>query len=154
MNVNVRLTGVEEIDAVFRGLPNVFQDKVLQDAHAKALSFTVNRAKLLAPEGPTGNLVDSIGVVRARGRGRTEMGLVYAGPRRRGKYKGYHGHLIEFGFKTRIKHGRRGKKTFVQGKPFMEPAWEQTKNTVLKVIPVELGRKLNAFMRRTIRKAG
>lgn len=153
MNVKVTLTGVEEIDAVFKGLPTVLQDKVLQDAHAKAVSFTVNRAKLLAPEGPTGNLVDSIGVVRARGKGRTEMGLVYAGPRRRGKNRAPHAHLVEFGTKRR-ENKRGANRGVMPAKPFMQPAWNQTKGEVMRVIPVELGRKVYAFMRRTIKKFG
>lgn len=153
MKVDIKLTGHQQIDQVFRGLPNVLQDKVMQDAHAKAVKLTVDRAKLIAPEGPTGNLVDSIGVVRARGKGRTEMGLVYAGPRRRGKSRGYHGHLVEYGTKPR-QNKRGANRGVMPAKPFMAPAWEMTKQAVLRAIPPELGRKLNAFMKRTIRKYG
>lgn len=150
MKPEIKLTGHKEIDAVFRGLPSVIQDKVLQDTHAASLKYTVGRAKLLAPEGPTGNLVDSLGVIRARGK-RSELGLVFAGPRRVGRNRGHHGHLVEYGTKARKnKSGaNRGKMT---ADPFMEPAWNQSKGKVLDSIAVNLGRKLYSFMKRTIRK--
>ena len=149
--MKMRLVGVKEIDAVFNGLPHQLQDKVLQDAHAQALKITVNKAKLLAPEGPTGNLVDSIGIVKSGKRNKAELGLVAAGPRRRGKAKGYHAHMVEYG--TRRRHTKKGANRGVMpANPFMEPAWRQTKSEVLQSISVNLARKLNNFMRRTIRR--
>lgn len=152
MKPRVAWTGNKEIDAVFRGLPNQLQDKVLQDAHARSLKITIDRAKLIAPEGPTGNLIDSLGIIKERGKGKTELGLVRGGPRRGGKNKGYHAHLIEYGFKTRLKSGKHGSKSFVQPDPFMEPAWIQTRGRVTDSIAVNIGRKLVNFIRRTVKK--
>ena len=152
MKPEVKITGNEEIDRVFRGLPKQLQDKILQDAHAQSLKITIDKAKLIAPEGPTGNLIDSLGIIKARGKGRSELGLVMGGPRRGGKNKGYHGHLVEYGHSTRKEHGKYGQKARVDEKPFMEPAWEQTKDQVRESIAVNIGRKLTNFIRRTVRK--
>lgn len=147
--MKIRLTGVQEIDAVLKGLPTVINDKLATTAHVKAAKITVDRTKLLAPEGPTGNLVDSIGTIKVGSGSKRALGETHTGPRRKG-YRGFAGHLVEFGTKPRkTKNGaNRGKMT---AKPFMEPAWEQTKAKVEVAINDELGKALNRFMRKTLR---
>src|SRR5688572_19313902 len=75
MTVKFRTTGHEAIDRVLRGLPLQLHDRVLQQAHTAAAKPLVDKEKLTAPEGPTGNLVDSIGIVKASSRsiGRREL---------------------------------------------------------------------------------
>jgi hypothetical protein len=73
-----------------------------------------------------------------------EVGLVQYGPRKRGGYKGFHGHLIEYG-----KTNRDGTKT--EPDPFMEPSFNQTKGQIEKNIADSLGKKLSGFMKRTIK---
>lgn len=152
MDVKIRLTGHKEIDQVLKGLPLQMNHRVLQAAHAKAVKPTVESAKLLAPEGPTGNLVDSIGVVKTSIRNSSELGQIQAGPRR-GRYKGNAAHLVEYG--TKARYNKRGAyRGVMKPKKFMAPAWERTKGQVLSSINSELGRSLNAFMRRTIKRHG
>lgn len=152
MSVKISVTGVREIDQVLRQLPAQLSHQVMGTAHAAAAKPLITKAKLTAPEGPTGNLVDSIGAVKTPMKRAGNIGEVAVGPRRSRRYKGHHGHLIEYGFRTRARGRNRGKKTFVQGKPFMKPSFEATKTEVIERIRVEVGRKLYATMRRYIRR--
>lgn len=147
MSVKISLTGVEDIDKVLKGLPLQVSDSVLLKAHSDAAFPLVAAAHLLAPVGKTGNLADSIGVERVGLKRSGEVGLVKVGPRRRGGYKGFHGHLIEYG-----KTNRNGTRT--PGRPFMQPAFDQTKNEVERGIAQAVGVRLNQFMKRTIKNRG
>jgi hypothetical protein len=153
MIVKYRLTGVAEIDRVLKGLPLQLNDRILQQAHAAAAKPLVEREKLTAPEGPTGNLVDSIGIVKARRStlGRRELGAIHVGPRRGGGSRGYHAHLPEYG--TRRRTNRRGaNRGIMPKKPFAAPAWNATSARVQGRINEQIGRKLYAFMKRTIKR--
>jgi hypothetical protein len=152
MDVRIRLTGVKEIDDVLKGLPKQVNHKLLQQAHTQASKVLVEKAKLLAPEGENGDLVDSIGTVREGFAKASELGLVQTGPRRRrGRYKGHAGHLVEYG--TVSRRNRSGaNRGIMPKKPFMEPAWESTKDKVIGSINGFLGKALLNFMKRTIKR--
>jgi hypothetical protein len=147
--VSVKTTGVKPIDYVLKRLPQQLNHRVLQSAHYDAAKVLVNEAKNLAPEGPTGNLVDSIGTVRPSMSKASELGLIEVGPRR-GRYKGNAAHLVEYGtVQRRNKRGaNRGKMT---AKPFMFPAWEKTKDRIRASINTNIGTALWRFMKRTIK---
>lgn len=149
MNVKLSITGLKEIDDVLKGLPLQLSHKVLQAAHTDAAKPMVEREKLIAPEGPTGKLIDSIGVVKPPFAKSTTIGEVIIGPRR-GRFGGNVGHLVEFGTRKRqIKSGaNRGR---MPKKPFAEPAFIQTNEQVLSRIQLSLGKKLYAFMKKTIK---
>jgi HK97 gp10 family phage protein len=149
MDVRMRFTGVKEIDQVLKGLPQQLNHKILQQAHTSAAKVLVDTAKLSAPEGPTGNTIDSIGVVKTTFAKATELGLIDVGPRR-GRYKGNAAHLIEYGTRKRsLKNGaNRGT---MPARPFMEPSWNRTKDTVVNSIDRFLGATLYRFMKRTIK---
>lgn len=152
------ITGVKELDDVFKKMPLELTDRVLQQAHTAALKPLVTREKLTAPEGPTGNLIDSIGVVKASARsiGSRDLGAVAAGPRRKGGHKGHAGHLVEFGTRSRQTKGK-GKfpaginRGVMPAKPFALPAWRATQDTVLQSVNNNIAQKLVAFMRRTLK---
>jgi HK97 gp10 family phage protein len=150
--MKIRLTGDDRIDAVLKGLPKEVNNSLLTKSHTNAVKHTVDKAKLLAPEGPTGNLVDSIGTQPTGIKSQRSLGETRTGPRRgRGKgQRGFAGHLVEYGTKTRKtkKGANRGKMT---ADPFMEPAWEQTKGKVEASINDELGKALVKFMRKTLK---
>ena len=151
MSVKMSVTGAREIDMVLKQMPKQLTHQVLGTAHAAAAKPLITKAKLTAPEGPTGNLIDSIGAVKTPMKTAGAVGEVSVGPRRRRPYKGHHGHLIEYGFRTRYKGAGKGQKTFVQGKPFMKPSFEVAKNAVINNIAVEIGKKLYATMRRYLK---
>lgn len=146
MSVKMSVTGVREIDRVLKEMPRQLTHTTLSAAHAAAAKPLITKAQLIAPEGPTGNLIDSIGAVKTPMKTSVNVGEVAVGPRRRRPYKGHHGHLVEFGHRTRAK--KPGKKTFVAPRPFMRPAFEATKGVVIEGIRVEVGKKLAATMRR------
>ncbi len=144
MSVKISVTGLKEIDDVVKGLPLQLQDRVLKTAHADAAKIGVTAAKAMAPVGVTRNLVNSIGVERVSLKRTNEVGLVQYGPRKRGGYKGFHGHFIEFG-----KTNRDGTRTTPE--PFMEPSFNQTKAQIEGAIAVSIGKKLDGFMKRTLK---
>lgn len=151
MDVRLTLTGAKEVDNVLRGLPLQFTHKVIQTANFDAAKVLVEKAKLLAPEGATGGLVDSIGTVKPSIVRSNELGEVLTGPRR-GRYKGHAAHLVERGTVKRDKgYPNRG---IMPKHPFMEPAYLATKDKMFDNIRDILGRKVFAFMSRTIKKTG
>lgn len=149
--MKIRVTGAPEIDAVLKGLPKEVNNKLSTTAHTNAAKHLVEKAKLLAPEGPTGNLVDSIGTQATGFKNQRALGETHTGPRRGRGQRGFAGHLVEYGTKTRKtkKGANRGKMT---AKPFMEPAWEATKGKVESSINDEVGKALVKFMRKTLKK--
>lgn len=158
MSVKISITGVKEIDLVLKNLPDAVSHKVLSAAHAAAAKPLVEREKSLAPKGATGNLIESIGVIRTSFKKANEIGEVKVGPRKGGRYKGFAGHLVEYGTKPRRTKGKgRYKKAADRGvmtkKPFAEPAFHQTKDEVEKRIAVEVGKSVNRTMKRYIKNA-
>lgn len=159
-SVKLRLTGHEDIDKVLRGLPKQLTHRVLQAAHRAAAKPLVEAEKLTAPEGPTGRLVDSIGIVNIPSRGSASLGEIHVGPRRDGRYKGGRvAHLVEYGTKPRYTKGKgryragtyRGR---MKPRPFARPAWDRTRSAVLAGINDNIARSLLRFMKRTIKKHG
>lgn len=149
--IQISLTGDKDIDAVLRGMPLQLTHTVLQAANAEAAKPLVEKAKLLAPEGPTGRLIDSIGVVKQSVKRAGELGEIQAGPRR-GRYGGHHAHLVERGTKARINE-RGANRGYMPKHPFMEPAFKATHGIVLGRINDAIGKKLYSFMKRTIKNS-
>lgn len=142
--MSVVLVGYQEILNVVKGLPTQFSDPYLRRVHTKAVIPLVNRIHLNAPVGLKGDLADSIGTVKAEGLGGTATG-----PRTKGGFKGFAGHLNEYGTKSRRtrRGANRGKMT---AKPFERPAWEDTKDEVEGNIAKQLTNDLGSFIRRTV----
>ena len=150
MKLDVSLTGVKEIDNCLKGLSKELTHSVLGAAHLKAAEPLIKRESYLAPEGPTGNLRDSIGGLKVSQSKATAVGEVIVGPQRRGGKKGFAGHLVEYGTKQRKnKNGaNRGKMT---AKPFAKPAFEQTRQQVQDSIAEQIGKKLVSRMKRELK---
>lgn len=151
MDVRLKLTGHDDIDKVLKGLPLQLNHKLLQTAHTSAAKALVDAEKLSAPEGPTGNLIDSIGVIKTPMKKANALGEINVGPRR-GRYKGYAAHLVEYGTKKRFYKG--ASRGVMPRKPFALPSWLKTKDKVQNSIADHLGKALYRFMRRTIKKHG
>lgn len=138
----IEVKGYKEILNVVIGLPREFSDPYLRRVHRKAVIPLENEIHRRAPVGLTGNLADSIGTVKADG-----LGGIATGPRRKGGFKGYHAHNVEYGHKSRSKG--RGK-SFVPAHPFERPAWEAKNSQVESIIAKELERDLGQFIRRKL----
>lgn len=153
MNVKISVTGIKEIDNVLKNLPLALQHSVLQSAHAAAAKPLVERERLLAPEGPTGKLVDSIGIVKTPFKKAGVIGEITVGPRRK---IAPHSHLVEYGTKVRRLKGRgkykagteRGKMT---KKPFAKPAFDQTKGIIERGIAENIGKAVIKTMRKYLK---
>lgn len=146
----IKMTGFAEIDRVIKQLPHQLTHPLLQQIHYRAVQPYVKAAYFAAPL-RTGRTAESIGVIR-RARSRGTLGLIEAGPRRGGRYKGHYAHFSEFGTKKReYKGANRGR---MPRKPFLEPAWDRTSQQVLGGIREATGRVIYNFMRRTIKKYG
>lgn len=147
MNFAVSFSGEQAIDKVLLMLPKELTHTVLSGAHFAAAKPLVQKEKLLAPEGPTGNLVDSIGATKMSFKRATVVGEVIVGPRRRGGYKGFAGHLVEFG--TSRRETKRGANRGVMPKkPFAKPSFDATKGQVEKAIAVNIGKQVVRIMKK------
>jgi HK97 gp10 family phage protein len=146
----IKVTGVAEIDKVLKELPKQMNHSILGAAHAAAAKPLVEKAKLLAPEGPTGNLVDSIGVVKTTFKKANSVGEVKVGPRRRGGHKGFAGHLVEYG--TRKRQTKKGaNRGTMKAKPFMKPAFQATKGVVENDISNQVAKVVIRTMKKYVK---
>lgn len=147
----IRLTGDKEIDLVLKGLPLLLSDRVLSNSFSDAAKPMVEAIKSFTPTGETDNLINSIGIVKERNivDGKA-IGQIQIGPRRKGRYKGHIGHIIEYGTVNR-KTKSGANRGAVKANPFMEKGLDQTKDQVLGRINNSIGNKLYQFMRRTIK---
>lgn len=147
----ISVTGVAEIDRVLKELPKQMTHTILGAAHTAAAKPLIERAKLLAPEGPTGNLVDSIGASKVNIKTAKKVGEVRVGPRRKGGFKGFHGHMVEFGTKQRRTRKKNANRGIMPKKPFMRPAFALTKVAVEAAIAVNIGKVMVRTMRRYLK---
>lgn len=145
MSVKISLSGNQQLDRCLKGMSQVLQDNLLKNAHTLAARPLVTGAKALAPKGKTGNLVRSVGIERVSVSEAGNIGVIQVGPRRRGGFKGYHGHLIEYGKTNR--DGRRSR-----AYPFMNMAFNARKSEVEKNVAFYVGKKVAEYMVRTAPK--
>lgn len=139
--MSVTVTGYKEILNVVTQMPAKLSDPYLRRVHTKAAGTLVNQIHLLAPVGLTGNLADSIGIVKAEG-----LGGIAVGPRIKNGFKGFAGHFNEYGTKRR--RTRRGANRGAQpARPFERPAWDQKESQVESNIAAQLDKDLGQFIR-------
>lgn len=144
------IKGAEELKKCLNGLPDQFKHPTLQKANVKAAEPLVSRMHRLAPVGLTGNLADSIGIVKLK-KGR-ELGGIEVGPRRGGGFLGYAGHLVEFGTKRRTTKRTGANRGIMPKKRFVLPAWEQTNSQILGTVEKELSDQVTKYLKRTAPK--
>lgn len=152
----IKVTGIKEIDEVFKQMPRALTHQVMSAGAAQAAKPLVEREKLLAPEGPTGRLIDSIGVIKTTARKATELGKITVGPRRSIRYKGHYAHFLEYGTTKRELIGRgkyrAGTNRGTMSKhPFVEIAFQQTQGKMISEYNTEVGKALLRTMKRYIK---
>ena len=151
MGKNLSFTGIEELGEVLAGLAGdkKLSNKVVRGILSKAAKPIVQKAQELAPK-EDGDLQKAIGTIPGRGQGKGEQ--VYIGPRRGGRFKGYAGHLVEYGTAPHVIRAKaaggqlhlRGN-VFVEevhhpgaaAKPFMRPAYDTKKDEAIGIIKDE-----------------
>jgi hypothetical protein len=154
--MSATIKGYDEVYRTMQGLAHLLTHKELQDAHVAASKPLIEAEKLLAPEGPNGFLIDSIGAVRSSAGRAEDLGEVGIGPRR-GRYKGFAAHLVEYGTKARKlkgtgKYKQGTKRGVMPAKPFAGPAWDKTQGIVKAKIAEQIGRRIFSFMKSTLKK--
>lgn len=149
MSMTLSLSGVAELDKIFKGLNSQLSHTYLTEVHTLAAHPLVQRAQLLAPIGETMNLTRSIGVEKeSYGRSST-LGIVRVGARR-GRYRGNHAHLLEYG--TRKRATRSGANRGVGPvRKFMWPAYTQTRTQVENIISYQVSRKIVQYIKANVR---
>lgn len=149
MSATIKITGIDEIDKVLRGLPSQVNHQIMSNAHADSAKPLIALAKVLVRK-KTGNLADSIGVKRTNLKRTGLVGLVQVGPLRGGGKKGYNAHLIEYGHRIVTRFGKTV--GFSRKFPFMEPAFNSTKGQIESNIADNVGKRLLQYMKRIIKK--
>jgi len=132
---NLRFEGIKELDQVLAALSGdkALSNKVAGQILRKAEKPIVEEARRLVPVGE-GDTKKSIGGIAGRGQGRGTQR--YIGPRRGGPFKGYAGHLIEYGTAPRRK--KNGQETgSMPARPFMRPAYDAKKDEAIQIIKDE-----------------
>lgn len=126
--------GFKEVEQLLDALPKRLGEKTLQSILRKNAQPLIARGRELVPR-RKGEVAKSLGVVAGRGAGRGTS--IYVGPRRSKAFQGYAAHLIEFGTAPRTqKNGRRTGSMPAQ--PFWRPAFDQTKDTILAGIRLDI----------------
>ncbi|MGI4862425.1 MAG: HK97-gp10 family putative phage morphogenesis protein [Janthinobacterium lividum] len=120
MGKNLSFVGIEELSQVLDALAGEkrLSNKVVRGILNKAAKPIIQKAKELAPR-EDGDLQKSIGTIPGRGQGKGEQ--VYVGPRRGGSFKGYAGHLVEYGTAPHIIRAKAaGGQLHLRGNVFVE----------------------------------
>lgn len=144
MQIRGDLSGAKELEDALKELPKAMSKAVLTRALKKAAAPVAALASDLAPRGATGNLAISIEVgtklKESQRKGGVKSGDVeiYIGAT---TPKGAHAHLVEFGTDHSPPH------------PFMRPAWDQLKETVVSLIGREIWAALAKSARTLARKS-
>lgn len=135
MGKNLRFEGIEELSQVLDGLAGDkrLSSQVVRQILNKGAKPIIETAKELVAK-RDGDTAKSIGTIAGRGQGKGEQ--VYVGPRRGGPYKGYAGHLIEYGTAPR-KQANGHNTGAMPALPFMRPAFDQRKDEAIGIIKNE-----------------
>lgn len=154
---NIDVLGFNELNDFLKTLPKTVTHKILQATHAKAAKPLINAEKLLAPK-EEGDLRESIGVKKASIKRANSIGEVKVGPL--WKKGGRVAHLIEFGTKQRKTKGRGKYKVYRAGanrgrviaRPFVEPAFNRTKDSIYGTILSDLRKSVKSTASRYLKK--
>jgi HK97 gp10 family phage protein len=151
MAKNLKFVGIEELNQVLDGLAGdkKLSGKVVRGILNKAAKPIIVDAKSRVSK-KDGDLQRAIGSIPGRGQGKGEQ--VYVGPRRGGRFKGYAGHLVEYGTAPHIIRAKAsGGQLHLRGnvfatevqhpgaaaKPFMRPAFDSKKDEAIGIIKDE-----------------
>jgi HK97 gp10 family phage protein len=148
---NLQFVGIEELSEVLDALSSdkKLSNKVVRGILNKAAKPIIVDAQARVSK-QDGDLQKAIGTIPGRGRGKGEQ--VYVGPRRGGRFKGYAGHLVEYGTAPHIIRAKAaGGQLRLHGnvfvdevhhpgaaaKPFMRPAFDSKKDEAIGIIKAE-----------------
>lgn len=129
-----QLQGGVELDAKLNALGRKVGKRIARRAIRVPAERVRNRAKLnlaRVTTERTGNLDQSIGLKFIENKG---VATYIVGPRISGRFKGFHGHLIEFGTRPRVQ-GTFGRFVgAIKPRPFLRPAFDSLRQSNLTLM--------------------
>lgn len=129
-----QLQGGVELDAKLAALGKKVGKRIARRAIRVPAERVRNRAKLnlaRVTTERTGNLDQSIGLKFIERKG---VATYIVGPRVKGRWKGQHGHLIEFGTRARVQ-GTFGRYLgAIKPRPFLRPAFDSLRDSNLALM--------------------
>ncbi len=149
-NKEIKVEGFDALQRQIKRLSDSVKRKEIHKIQSRIAKPLVEKAKLEAPEGPTGNLVDSIGIIKGRS---VTYPNIYVAPKvgKKGKARiikggrsnnsGFHGHLVHDG--TSFRRKKRGKKSstgVMPANPFLQRAYNSLKGGLISGYQKELAR--------------
>lgn len=168
--MNVSYTGFKELDTLLKEMPKQFQHNVIASAYRLSAKPLIESARTFIND-KTGNLANSIGAQSVPNNKAESVGLTLVGPRfvRTGKVsktaggglKGAHGYNVEYGHgfpytgrksKQQIYRNKSKRMGMVLPHPFMEPAYVQKKEVVVRNMQEAMIIRLNSLMNRILKK--
>jgi HK97 gp10 family phage protein len=140
--------GFDALEETFSNFAYKDKRKIFMDAFRKATKPTVEQARTNAPQGRTGNLKKSIGVVPI-----ADQTGVWVGARVVYGFKGFHGHLVEQGTVDRFYITKKGNRHNT-GKMnvgaaysrFFQKAVDATENQVVNTVTNEWHKAIERFI--------
>lgn len=130
MTFKVELTGADNLDNLFKKLPQQIQQKAQADAYRAGAKIMRDRAAELVPK-KTGKLAKSIDIfteTKGQDSGSVYVSLSY-------KKGGWIGKFLEFGTSK------------MAAKPFMRPAFDQTKDLMKQEIKRVLALRIRTLVK-------
>jgi len=154
--LDLQITGLKEIEEVFKQLPQAVNKRIVTKALTKASQPVKEAAKSIVRK-DDGGLAESIVVSTRLFRKQKKFGsfkvgdiTIYVGP---SFPKGSHGILVEFGTKARVQKTTGRSTGTMPSIPFMRPAWDSTKSRVIAAIHKELWESMVKVVRSLRKRA-
>lgn len=151
--MNVKITGLDNVTEALRNMQYADKKKILLSAYKRAVKPTYTMMKSLAPKGKTLNLWNSIGIQSFK---RQDKVGVKIGARASGRYRGYHGYIVEFGTVNRYAKTYKGKPLttprFTGKMPyngFVRKSVKATESQVVNSVAQEWHNAMKRFIKRS-----
>ncbi|HLO59826.1 MAG TPA: HK97 gp10 family phage protein [Bacteroidales bacterium] len=147
MEVSIETGQLKVLEDFFQELSNADQRKIFIAAYRKASKPIIAAAQAGAPE-KSGRLKKSIGSIEI-----PKDIAILVGAKKSGKYKGWHGHLVENGTKMRYRRSKKSASTGrVLGTHFFEEAFNRTEGQAYDAIEQEWYQAIDKMIIRTNKK--
>lgn len=141
----VEIQGFEELQQKIKRLPDKIKRRELLKIYGQVANPTLKAARSFAAVGKRKHTKDAAGPGNLKRSIKKRIGkkgdekinaVVYVGPSLKGKYKGWYGHFLEGGTKN------------MPAKPFMQPAYNQTKGQITKDAEVKTAKYIQKQINR------
>jgi len=151
MEFEARLIGGKELEEVLKKLPEKVNKRILNSAARLAAKPLIKSARRKVPK-RTRNLEKSIGT-RIKGRtGNQSVAMIGPQTGKRRRYDGWYAHFVEFGVSGISRKKKKRYRVDVAAKPFMRPAYDETKGEMQKEYGNYVGKVTQKFLEKEAEK--